>query len=219
MSVPWLFMVTHEQLEPGVDVAATLDACGLAVVMPMTGMLARTVAAAAAVPVLQLTVPQNDGGCAAILDVNALAYGMDLEAGKATIVPEPSGRISFRLSRRPARSRPLNALSRCSRKTLRGFRPAVEPHERCSGSCRRCTSHQCSPKRVSRRPGLSFPTAAKGMTGLAYLGLARELTGNLRNRVFACDRNLAILGEATDPLCEVPPSTEVDTELVKSMRP
>jgi GNAT superfamily N-acetyltransferase len=84
-SVPWLFMVTQEQLEPGVDVAATLDACGLAVVMPMTGMLARTVTAAAAVPGLQLTVPQDDDGCAAILDVNALAYGMDLEAGKATI--------------------------------------------------------------------------------------------------------------------------------------
>ena len=84
-SVPWLFMVTHEQLEPGVDAAATLDGCGLAVVMPMTGMRARTVAAAAAVPGLVLTVPRDDGGCAAILDVNALAYGMDLEAGKATI--------------------------------------------------------------------------------------------------------------------------------------
>ena len=38
-SVPWLLLVTHERLEPGVDAAATLDACGLAVVMPMTGML------------------------------------------------------------------------------------------------------------------------------------------------------------------------------------
>ena len=84
-SVPWLLVVTHEQLESGVDVAATLDACGLAVVMPMTGMLAQRVAAAATVPGLQLTVPQDDSGCAAIVDVNALAYGMDLEAGKATI--------------------------------------------------------------------------------------------------------------------------------------
>ena len=84
-SVPWLLMVTHEQLEPGVDAAATLDACGLAVVMPMTGMLARTVGAAATVPGLQLTVPQDDSGCAAIVDVNALAYGMDLEASKAAI--------------------------------------------------------------------------------------------------------------------------------------
>ncbi len=53
---------------------------------------------------------------------------------------------------------------------------------------------------VSRRAGLSFPTAAKGMTGLADLGLARELTGNRRNRVFAYDRYLAILGEGTEPL-------------------
>ena len=53
---------------------------------------------------------------------------------------------------------------------------------------------------VSRRTGLSFPTAAKGMTGLADLGLARELTGNRRNRVFAYDRYLAILGEGTEPL-------------------
>ena len=84
-SVPWLLMVTHERLESGVDVAATLDACGLAAVMPMTGMRARTVAAAATVPGLELTVPQDDSGCAAIVDVNALAYGMDLEASKAAI--------------------------------------------------------------------------------------------------------------------------------------
>jgi len=57
-SVPWLLVVTHEQLEAGVDASATLDACGLAPVMPMTGMLARTVAAAAPVPDLQLTVPE-----------------------------------------------------------------------------------------------------------------------------------------------------------------
>jgi len=84
-SVPWLLMVTHERLESGVGAATTLDACGLAVVMPMTGMLARTVAAAVTVPGLQLNVPQDDSGCAAIVDVNALAYGLDLESCKATI--------------------------------------------------------------------------------------------------------------------------------------
>ncbi len=83
--VPWLLMVTHERLEPGVDAAATLDACGMAAVIPMTGMIARSVAAPAAVSNLELTVPQDDRGCAAILDVNGLAYGMDLEAGKAAI--------------------------------------------------------------------------------------------------------------------------------------
>jgi GNAT superfamily N-acetyltransferase len=84
-AVPWLLMVTHEQLSPDVDAAEALAACGLAAVMPMTGMLARTVAAASPVPDLQLTVPQDDSGCAAIVDVNGLAYGIDLEASKATI--------------------------------------------------------------------------------------------------------------------------------------
>ena len=53
---------------------------------------------------------------------------------------------------------------------------------------------------VSRRAGLSFPTAAKGMAALAEIGLARELTGHRRNRVFSYQRYLAILGEGTEPL-------------------
>jgi Fic family protein len=53
---------------------------------------------------------------------------------------------------------------------------------------------------VSRRAGLSFPTAAKGMAALAELGVARELTGNRRNRVFSYQQYLAILGEGTEPL-------------------
>src|SRR6188474_768937 len=40
-SVPWLLVVTHEHIESGVDVAAALDACGLTVMMPLTGMRAR----------------------------------------------------------------------------------------------------------------------------------------------------------------------------------
>lgn len=53
---------------------------------------------------------------------------------------------------------------------------------------------------VSRRTGLSFPTSSKGMAALVNLGLARELTGNRRNRAFAYDRYLAILSEGTEPL-------------------
>ena len=53
---------------------------------------------------------------------------------------------------------------------------------------------------VSRRAGLSFPTASKGMVGLVELGIVRELTGHRRNRVFAYDRYLAILGEGTEPI-------------------
>jgi hypothetical protein len=52
---------------------------------------------------------------------------------------------------------------------------------------------------ASRRTSLSFPTVAKGMTGLVALGIARELTGNRRNRAFAYDRYLAMLGEGTEP--------------------
>ena len=53
---------------------------------------------------------------------------------------------------------------------------------------------------ASRRRGVSFPTASKGMDGLIELGIVRELTGKRRNRVYAYDRFLAILSEGTEPL-------------------
>jgi predicted transcriptional regulator len=53
---------------------------------------------------------------------------------------------------------------------------------------------------VARRTDLSFPTAAKGLMDLVRAGIARELTGQRRNPVFAYDRHLAILGEGTEPL-------------------
>jgi Fic family protein len=52
---------------------------------------------------------------------------------------------------------------------------------------------------VARRADLSFPTAAAGMDVLIELGVARELTGKKRNRVFVYDRYLALLGEGTEP--------------------
>jgi len=80
---PWFFVVTHEALEAGVDAAATLEACGLVPLIPLTGMSARTIAPAAAVPAgLQLEVPEDDGGCGDAIDVNSAAYGMDLAAAK-----------------------------------------------------------------------------------------------------------------------------------------
>jgi len=51
---------------------------------------------------------------------------------------------------------------------------------------------------IVRRSGLSFPAAASGMKVLTDLGLARELTGRRRNRVFAYDRYLALLSEGTE---------------------
>jgi Fic family protein len=51
-----------------------------------------------------------------------------------------------------------------------------------------------------RRTGLTFPSVANGMEALAKLGIAREITGRKRDRIFAYDRYLAILTEGTEPL-------------------
>ncbi len=53
---------------------------------------------------------------------------------------------------------------------------------------------------VSKRTGLSFPTAAAAMDLLMGLGVASELTGKRRGRVFAYAEYLAILSEGTVPL-------------------
>jgi Fic family protein len=47
--------------------------------------------------------------------------------------------------------------------------------------------------------GLSFPAASSTMDLLVELGIARELTGKRRNRLFLYDRYLAILSEGTEP--------------------
>ena len=48
--------------------------------------------------------------------------------------------------------------------------------------------------------GMSLPTAASAMQTLVEQGIAREVTGRRRNRVFAYDAYLAILSEGTEPL-------------------
>src|SRR5579875_2894665 len=53
---------------------------------------------------------------------------------------------------------------------------------------------------VCAATGLSFPAAASAMELLTELGVARELTGRRRNRLFAYDRYLAVLNEGTEPL-------------------
>ena len=81
--VPWMFVVTHETLEAGVDATEVLSPCDLVPMMPLTGMLAQQVQRATSIPPgLKLTVPDDDDGCSAVLDVNALAYAMLLDAGK-----------------------------------------------------------------------------------------------------------------------------------------
>jgi GNAT superfamily N-acetyltransferase len=80
---PWLFVVTNDTLEPGVDANAVLDRCGLMGLLPLTGMAASRIAPVATVPSgLQLEVPEDDGGCCDAIDVNSAAYGMDLAASK-----------------------------------------------------------------------------------------------------------------------------------------
>ena len=84
--VPWFFVITHERLAPGTDPTAVLDGCGLAPIMPLTGMLAAQVAPATTIPAgLELAVADDDEDFSAVIDVNALAYDMELEASKAVI--------------------------------------------------------------------------------------------------------------------------------------
>ena len=57
-----------------------------------------------------------------------------------------------------------------------------------------------STKQLKELSGLSFPTAGKALEILVELGIAREITGGQRNRLFAYDAYLAILSEGTEPL-------------------
>lgn len=71
---------------------------------------------------------------------------------------------------------------------------AIRVHE--AFKARAVTSMQ----EVRKRSGLSFPAATAGMELLRELGIARELTGKRRNRIFAYDAYLAILNEGTEAL-------------------
>jgi Fic family protein len=53
---------------------------------------------------------------------------------------------------------------------------------------------------LAKRAGVSFPTAAKAVEALAADGVARELTGQRRNRVFAYDAYLKVMNEGAEPL-------------------
>jgi len=54
--------------------------------------------------------------------------------------------------------------------------------------------------KASKQTGLTFPAVAKGMETLVRLGIAKEVSGRKRDRVFAYDRYLAILNEGTEPM-------------------
>jgi GNAT superfamily N-acetyltransferase len=84
--VPWLFLVTHEALDADLDAAALLADCDLTPLVPLTGMLMEGVTPSTNAPSgVELSVPRDDTGCSAILDINAAAYGMDFSAAKDLI--------------------------------------------------------------------------------------------------------------------------------------
>jgi len=96
--VPWMFIVTHEALAPGVDAASALDSAGLTGLLPLTGMRAQRVGPPPPdIPGMQLEVPGDDAGCEAVVDVNSAAYGMPLDACKPIL-----GNPSFWASHVPA---------------------------------------------------------------------------------------------------------------------
>jgi len=53
---------------------------------------------------------------------------------------------------------------------------------------------------LTERTGASYPTVARAVESLENLGIAREITGRKRERVFAYTRYLEILGEGAEPL-------------------
>jgi Fic family protein len=86
---------------------------------------------------------------------------------------------------------------------LKGDRERILPTGRRAGSVLRVfdalgARPVSSLQQVSRMSGLTFPTAGSAMDVLVSLGIAREVTGRRRYRVFAYDAYLAILNEGTE---------------------
>ncbi len=86
---------------------------------------------------------------------------------------------------------------------FRTDRSWIEPTGRRAGSALRV--HEALKARpitsmaeVCRATRLSFPATSSAMDLLMQLGIARELTGKRRNRLFVYDRYLAILSEGTE---------------------
>jgi Fic family protein len=83
-------------------------------------------------------------------------------------------------------------------------RSQIEPEGRRAGSALRV--HEALKARpivslsaVCDATGLSFPAVSSGMELLESLGIARELTGKRRNRLFVYERYLDVLNEGTEP--------------------
>lgn len=88
-------------------------------------------------------------------------------------------------------------------KVFSADRSRIEPIGRRAGSTLRV--HEALKSRpilsvpeTCRKTGLSFPAASSAMGLLAELGIAREITGKRRNRLFVYDAYLTVLNEGTD---------------------
>ncbi len=57
-----------------------------------------------------------------------------------------------------------------------------------------------SPARAAEELGLTWPTVNSALKRLEGLGVAREITGKKRDRLFAYWRQLEILNQGTEPL-------------------
>jgi len=53
---------------------------------------------------------------------------------------------------------------------------------------------------LAARAQVTFPTASRAMEAMVTVGIARELTGQRRNRVFAYDAYLKVMNEGGEPL-------------------
>ena len=87
---------------------------------------------------------------------------------------------------------------------LASDRAAVERRGRRAGSALRVHDALSarpilSLRQICARTGLSFPASSSAMRLLVDLGIAREITGRSRNRLFVYARYLAILNEGTEP--------------------
>ena len=87
---------------------------------------------------------------------------------------------------------------------LASDRAAVERRGRRAGSTLRVHDALSarpilSLRQICARTGLSFPASSSAMRLLVDLGIAREITGRSRNRLFVYARYFAILNEGTEP--------------------
>ena len=97
------------------------------------------------------------------------------------------------------------ATAECLAKMFQAHRETIEQQGRRANSALRVHEALSARPLVSmpslcQTTGLSFPTVSSAVVLLEELGIARELTGKRRNRLFVYDDYLSLLSEGTEPL-------------------